>query len=93
MSSPSSGFSVPSGYSAPFAVVTDTDHSAWLIIATALGLSWTLLFAAIRIFIRRTIAPGVGLDDASLAAATVSQLSCPDRVDWCNDRQVCEVFY
>ncbi len=92
MSPPSSSFSAPS-YSAPFAVVTDTDHSAWLIIATALGLSWSLLFGAIRVFIRWTIAPGVGLDDVSLAAATVSQWSCPGRVDRCNDRRVCEVQY
>lgn len=51
MSSPRSDFFVPPGYSAPLAVVTDTDHSARLFIATVLGLSWTLLFAAIRIFI------------------------------------------
>src|SRR5271155_4676800 len=72
MSSPSTGFSVPSGQNPPFAVVTDTNHTAWIIIATALGLACVLLFSCIRIFVRCTISPGVGLDDAFLAAATVS---------------------
>ncbi|KIX04901.1 uncharacterized protein Z518_05772 [Rhinocladiella mackenziei CBS 650.93] len=66
----SSGVPIPSGYSLPFAVVTDNDHTAWIIIAAAIGLSWILLFAGIRIFIRRTISPGFGFDDGFIAAAT-----------------------
>jgi hypothetical protein len=66
------GLIIPPGYSPPLAVVTDNDHTAWLIIATTLGLSLTLLFGGIRIFVRWTVSPGVGLDDGSLAVATVS---------------------
>ncbi|OCT48690.1 hypothetical protein CLCR_04817 [Cladophialophora carrionii] len=64
------GLVLPPGYSPPFYEVTDTDHTAWIIIATALCLCWLLLFAAIRLFIRCTITPGCGLDDVSVAIAT-----------------------
>ncbi|KAF7196041.1 hypothetical protein HII31_02667 [Pseudocercospora fuligena] len=67
MSEPSNS----TGYSPPFATVTDDDHSAWIIIAASLGLALTLVFAGIRVFIRKIISPGVGLDDALLAVATV----------------------
>ena len=40
---PDPEFKIPTGYSAPFAVVTDSDHTAWLLIATALGLCLILL--------------------------------------------------
>lgn len=63
---------VPEGQSPPFAVVTPTDHSAWIIIATALGFSCVLLFSFIRLGVRLTIAPPFGLDDVFLGAATVS---------------------
>ena len=66
-----SGVAIPSGYALPFYEVTDKDHTAWIIIATALCLSWLLLFAVIRVFIRRTISPGFKLDDATLGASTV----------------------
>lgn len=65
--------SVPPGQFAPFATVTATDHSAWILISTALGLSMSLLFAAIRIFIRSATKHGFGKDDYALAAATVRQ--------------------
>lgn len=71
MTSTSPPIVIPSGYHPPFAVVTDTDHTAWIIIAAALGLSMILLFSAIKIFIRWSISPRVGLDEAFLAAATV----------------------
>ncbi|EME80440.1 uncharacterized protein MYCFIDRAFT_110389, partial [Pseudocercospora fijiensis CIRAD86] len=58
-------------YSPPFATLTDDDHSAWIVIAASLALALTLAFAGIRIFIRKIISPGVGLDDALLAVATV----------------------
>ena len=72
MASSSSGFPVPPGQHPPFAVVTDTDHTAWILVATAVGLSCVFLFSGIRIFVRSTISPGFDLDDASLAASTVS---------------------
>ena len=65
------GITIPPGQSAPFATVTSTDHSAWIIISTALGLSMSLLFAAIRVFIRSATKHGYGKDDYLLAAATV----------------------
>jgi hypothetical protein len=65
------GITIPPGQSAPFATVTPTDHSAWIIISTALGLSMSLLFAAIRVFIRSATKHGYGKDDYLLAAATV----------------------
>ena len=68
------GIVVPPGQSAPFATVTPTDHSAWIIISTALGLSMSLLFAAIRVFIRSATKHGYEKDDLVLAAATVRQL-------------------
>jgi hypothetical protein len=73
MSTTGSPLPVPSGQYPPFAVVTDTDHSAWIIIATALNLSCILLFSVINIFIRWKVSLRVGLDEAFLAASTV----CP----------------
>jgi len=75
------GFSItiPPGQSAPFATVTPTDHRAWIIISTALGLSMSLLFAAIRVFIRSATKHGYGKDDYALAVATV----------WYYDFKVC----
>ncbi|KAH8807094.1 hypothetical protein F5884DRAFT_675691 [Xylogone sp. PMI_703] len=63
-------FVIPPDHYPPFAVVTTTDHSAWIIIATALGLSFILLFSAIKIFIRWRI-PRIGLDEWFLAASTI----------------------
>lgn len=71
-SSSDDGFIIPPGYSPPFAIVTDSDHTAWILIATALGLACSLLFGGIRTFIRCTICPGVRWDDVLLASATVS---------------------
>lgn len=71
-SSSGDGFIIPPGYSPPFAIVTDSDHTAWILIATALGLACSLLFGGIRTFVRCTICPGVGWDDVLLASATVS---------------------
>lgn len=76
MSNSNTGISVPPGQYPPFAVVTDTDHTAWVIISTALGLAYTLLFGAIRIFSRYTTTRNFGLDDFLLAAATVSFKRC-----------------
>jgi len=74
MSESSPEFIVPPGYYPPFAVVTKTDHTAWIFIATALGLGCTLLFGGIRVSIRSTISPGVGWDDYLVGSSTVSLL-------------------
>jgi hypothetical protein len=71
MSVTASPIPVPSGQYPPFAVVTENDHTAWIIIATAFGLSCILLFSTIKIFIRWTASPTVGLDEVFLAASTV----------------------
>lgn len=77
------GIYVPPGQSAPFATITSTDHRAWIIISSALGLCTSLLFAAIRVFMRSATKNGYGADDYILAAATVSWLS-PDQ--WAVER-------
>ncbi|KAM3074424.1 hypothetical protein ACMFMG_002772 [Clarireedia jacksonii] len=67
------GLIVPPGNSAPFAVVTDTDHSAWIIIATSLGLACVLVFGAIRTFVK-TSSWNIGsfsYDGFCLAASTL----------------------
>lgn len=66
----SASITIPPGYSEPFTVITDTDHGAWIIIATALGLSQILLFAGIRIFVRCVINPGLAFDDLMIFTAT-----------------------
>jgi hypothetical protein len=63
---------VPDGYYPPFAVVTDTDHGAYIIIAVSLGMTFVLVSSLIRIFLRITFLQRAGLDDAFLAAGTVS---------------------
>lgn len=66
---------IPPGYSPPLAVVSDNDHTAWIVISAALGLAWTLLFAAIRVFVRWTATQGFGLDDVFLGLATVRNVT------------------
>ncbi|KAK0261592.1 hypothetical protein LTR35_017845 [Friedmanniomyces endolithicus] len=61
-------FITPAGQYPLFTVVTEADHTAWIVIATALGIPIILVFGAIRIFVRRTA--GVGFDDILLALAT-----------------------
>ncbi|KAF2171439.1 hypothetical protein M409DRAFT_50877 [Zasmidium cellare ATCC 36951] len=60
----------PPGQHPPLAVVTPTDHSAWIIIAAALGTSLSVLFLGIRVFIRSSGGSRHGLDDWLTAAAT-----------------------
>ena len=67
---------IPPGYAPPYAVVTEDDHSAWLIIAMVLGLTLSLLFATFRIVVRRGDTMGGGRDDVVLALATVRITSC-----------------
>jgi hypothetical protein len=81
---------VPHGQSPPFAVVTETDHSAWIIIGASFGLSCVLLFSVIRVCVRFTIAPAFGLDDIFLGFATVCLPSnhCPSQAYSATDYQV-----
>lgn len=65
--------STPPGQYPPFAVVTSTDHSAWVIIAAALGASLSVLFLGIRAFIRSSSGSQYGIDDWLTAAATVGR--------------------
>ncbi|KAK4497667.1 hypothetical protein PRZ48_010320 [Zasmidium cellare] len=62
---------VPPGQTPPLAVVTESDHRAWIFIAAALGLSMTLLASGIRAFIRCGTRSLWGLDDAALGLSTL----------------------
>ena len=69
--SSSFGKSVPPGQFPPFAIITPSDHTAWIIISAALGLAVTLVFAGIRVFIRTTSNYTYDVDDYLVAVATV----------------------
>lgn len=62
---------VPEGYSPPLSIVTPDDHEAWVLIATAIGLTCGLFFTAIRILVRLTLSRGFMGDDYSLFGATI----------------------
>lgn len=66
---------VPHGYSPPFATVTTLDHAAWILIATSLGMVYSVIFGYIRIFARQAIGRHMSADDAMLAFSTVGLLS------------------
>ena len=55
-----------------FATVSDTDHTAWIIIGTIIGIPIILVFGVIRYAVRRAV--DFGLDDGFAAAATVCSL-------------------
>jgi hypothetical protein len=63
---------IPTGQSAPFARLTDDDHRAWIIIASAIGVSFTMLALISRTFIRFFVLTGWGLDDSLTIVSTVS---------------------
>jgi hypothetical protein len=66
--------STPTQLYPPFAVVTETDHTAWIIIATALGMSIVLLFSIIRAYLAVAFQPRFGLEEGCLSISTV----CPE---------------
>jgi hypothetical protein len=68
-----------SSYYPPYAVVTDTDHGAWIIIAVALGFTFVIISSLIRIFLRISFVQRPGLDDTFLAAATVGAIELDER--------------
>ena len=67
----------PSNNFPPFSVVTDNDHSAWIIIATALGMACVLFFTAARTVFRYMTTSEFRLDDTLLVCSVVS-----DRAQW-----------
>lgn len=63
---------VPPGQSAPFARVTDTDHRAWILIASALGTALALSALVLRVIIRRFVIAGWSADDTTITISSVS---------------------
>lgn len=59
------------GQSPPFETYTDTNHTAWIVVITAIGIALMLMFSAIKVFVRWGRA-SVGLDEYFLAIAAVS---------------------
>ena len=64
---------IPPGQHPPFAIVTEDDHRAWILVAAALGVSFTLVTILTRILIRLFVNKGWGLDDTLCMGSTVSQ--------------------
>jgi len=67
----STGQIIPPGHSPPFAIVEDDDHRAWILVAAALGVSFTLVTLITRILIRLFVNRGWGLDDTLCVVSTV----------------------
>lgn len=65
-------FPIPEGYHPPFAIITEKDHSGYIIIACALGTALMLLSISIRIFLRSAFGHGFGRDDVVVFVAAVS---------------------
>lgn len=59
----------------PLLEVTPTDHTAWIVITTFLGLCCALVTALLRIFVRLVISPPFGHDDTIVLVATVRLFS------------------
>ncbi|KAE8365535.1 hypothetical protein BDV27DRAFT_171557 [Aspergillus caelatus] len=51
--------------------VTPDDHSAFIIIAALIGLSWSILIIGIRVYLRLKLNPPFGLDDVAAVFGTV----------------------
>ena len=52
--------------------VTPDDHSAFIIIAALIGLSWSILIIGIRVYLRLKLNPPFGLDDVAAVFGTVN---------------------
>lgn len=61
---------VPEGQYPPFTIVTPDNHTAWIVIAAALGLICSTFFGGLRVLVRVTISREFGLDDFALFGAT-----------------------
>jgi len=67
----------PDGFGAPFATITDDDHTAWIVITTLLGLVYTILFGLVRAILSWSTGRGrLRADDTALAISTV----CPKSI-------------
>lgn len=62
---------VPSGQSAPIEIIDATHHGAWVVIATALGLTLGFVCLLIRLYVRVIITPPFARDDWIHAVSTV----------------------
>ena len=62
---------VPAGQHPPFAVVTPTDHRAWIFVSAALGISLTFMSLGVRAFVRYATRVALGYDDAALMFSIV----------------------
>jgi hypothetical protein len=62
---------VPAGQHPPFAVVTPTDHRAWLFISAAFSIALAFMSLGIRAIIRYATRVALGYDDAALVFSTV----------------------
>jgi hypothetical protein len=71
MTSISTGDRTPPGQHAPFATISDDDHSAWIIITSAIGIAFGLVTLTTRIFIRWFGDMSWGLDDSMTVITTV----------------------
>jgi hypothetical protein len=60
---------------APIATVDENNHSAWILICNAFGLSVVLITLIIRLYIRGRVSPPFGTDDWVFAAATALSLT------------------
>jgi hypothetical protein len=61
------------GAHAPFAIVSEDDHRAYILIAAAMGMAVTGLGLLTRVLLRRFVNRGWGRDDTVLAVCTVSE--------------------
>lgn len=73
----SGGQIIPPGQHPPYAVVTEDDHRAWILVGAALGVSFTLVTLVTRILIRLFVNRGWGLDDTLCVCSTVPSTFVP----------------
>lgn len=53
-------------------IVTNSDHGAYIVIVAVLGVTWSVLVLAIRLYIRLRLNGPFGPDDAAATLGTVS---------------------
>lgn len=65
--------SLQPGAHAPFAIVSEDDHRAYILVAAAMCMAVTALGLLTRALLRTFVNRGWGLDDTVLAVCTVSE--------------------
>lgn len=55
--------------------VSADNHEAFIVITTAIGVIWTLLVLAIRLYLRTRLNGPVGIDDCAAIFGTVRKIS------------------